>query len=120
MEVLKLETDELRLLYLNIGIELENRDMKRTRLIDVSHNIIFRDGFQRYLPDKVIHVIRNNILCKWEEIFKILDWYEIDNMIWNAYKNRIELKFKPYNKYERYHKMMDKKEEIIEAIEKLF
>lgn len=117
MEVLKLETDELRLLYRNIGIELENRDMKRTRLIDVSHNIIFREGFQRHLPDKVIHVIRNDISCKWKEIFKILDWYGIDDMIWDAYKNRIELKF---NKYERYHKMMDKKEEIIEAIEKIF
>lgn len=120
MEVLKLETDELRVLYRNIGIELENRDMKRTRLIDVSHNIIFRDGFQRHLPDKVIHVIRNDISCKWKEIFKILDWYDIDDMIWDASKNRIELKFKPYNKYERFYKIMDKKEEIIEAIEKLF
>ncbi len=120
MEVLFLETNELKVLHGKIAIELENRAMKRTRLIDVSHNIIFTNGFHRHLPDKIIHIVRDDIKYKWEEIFKVLDRYDINNIRWDGYKNRIELKFNPDNKYHEYHEVMDKKENIIDDIEKLF
>lgn len=117
-EILSLGTDILRPLYRNIGIELEKRDMNRTRLIDASTNMIFIDGFRKHVPDKIIHIIRNDIHCHWEEIFKILHRYNINNMTWDGYK--IILKFKPGNKFKLYYDTLDIKEEIIETIEKLF
>jgi hypothetical protein len=117
-EILSLGTDILRPLYHKIEIELEKRDMNRTRLIDSSINMIFRDGFRNHVPDKVIYIIRNNISCHWEEIFKILRGYNINNMTCDGYK--IILKFTSDNKFKLYYDILDIKEEIIETIEKLF
>lgn len=119
-EILSLETNELRLLYNKIGIELETRDMRRTRLIDASINVVFREGFQIHKLNKVIHIIRNDLSAHWKEIFKVLQQYNINNMLWDRINNRIELKFSTHNKYELYYNVLDRKEEIIEAIEELF
>jgi ribosomal protein L31E len=119
-KILSLETNQLRLLYNKIGIELEKRNMQRTRLIDVSINIVFREGFQIHKLNKVIHIIRNDLSAHWKEIFKVLQLYSINNMLWDRINSRIELKFSPHNKYELYYDVLDKKEEIISAIEELF
>ena len=93
IDITEVEVEKLKTLYDSIGIELEKRAMKRTRLIDKSSNLIFRDGFRKHVPDKIIHIIRNDISKHWKEIFKILDNYNVSNMKYEY--EHIELRFEP-------------------------
>lgn len=116
MNINELETNELKTLYDSICIELEKRAMQRTRLIDKSSNLIFRDGFRRHVPDKMIHIVRNDLNNHWKEIFTILDNYNVPKMKYEH--QHIELQFDPNDLL--YYEIMNRKEEIIEKIENLY
>lgn len=91
-------------------------------MIDKSINVIYRDGFHRHVPDKVIHIVRNNISDHWEEIFNILDNYNVPYMKYDKYKCIIEIKFEDNitSSILLYYDIMNKKNDIIEDIEKLY